>query len=360
MGQKVNPTIFQLNRTNIWDSRYIEKKSKDFYLHTVKDLEIKKFIINFLKKNGLNVHKCKINYSNNNLNIFITYKQNLNSIPVINDINKNQSIKLTNNFIYEKNTNLKNSNNILKSIKNYFNYENINYKKKLLEKKRKKEHFSTKSLKIKRIKIIKYYKKYLNLKRNKNINNIKINNFFNNLFESITLFYNKLFKITLIIQPFNNNIIKIINKKKHALLQEKLVSLKKYQRNEFFKEGVNLMFMCVMNKKSAYLLSEYISINLKKLKKHNFFLKFIQTTLTMFEKSFSSEIKGIKIKIKGRINRRPRAKSRIIEIGHIPVITLNSYIDYSETTAYTSNGTIGVKVWICEKYKNTGGKIKYV
>jgi ribosomal protein S3 len=58
-------------------------------------------------------------------------------------------------------------------------------------------------------------------------------------------------------------------------------------------------------------------------------------------------IKGIKIKIKGRINRRPRAKYRIITIGNIPFMTLKSDIDYSETTAYTSNGTLGVKVWIC-------------
>jgi ribosomal protein S3 len=29
--------------------------------------------------------------------------------------------------------------------------------------------------------------------------------------------------------------------------------------------------------------------------------------------------------------------------------TLKSKIDYSQSTAYTKNGTFGVKVWICNK-----------
>ena len=32
--------------------------------------------------------------------------------------------------------------------------------------------------------------------------------------------------------------------------------------------------------------------------------------------------------------------------GRIPLQTLRAYIDYAEKTAYTTYGTIGVKVWI--------------
>ena len=53
MGQKINPNIFQINKTNEWNSEYIEKKSKDFYLHTIKDLEVKKFIYKFFKNHNL-------------------------------------------------------------------------------------------------------------------------------------------------------------------------------------------------------------------------------------------------------------------------------------------------------------------
>jgi ribosomal protein S3 len=70
----------------------------------------------------------------------------------------------------------------------------------------------------------------------------------------------------------------------------------------------------------------------------------------MFGTKTFSIAKGIKIKIKGRFNGAPRAKHKIINIGNnMPVLTLNSNIDYAETTSYTSNGTFGVKVWVCEK-----------
>jgi ribosomal protein S3 len=53
--------------------------------------------------------------------------------------------------------------------------------------------------------------------------------------------------------------------------------------------------------------------------------------------------------IKGRINNAARSNKKIITIGRVPIKTINSKIDYSESTAFTSNGTIGVKVWVSEK-----------
>jgi small subunit ribosomal protein S3 len=162
----------------------------------------------------------------------------------------------------------------------------------------------------------------------------------------------------LILQPLNSNICNILNKKQQNLLKKKLIKLKKYQRNEFFKEGINLMFSAVNEKNSANLLSKFISFSLKKLKRHNFFLRFIKTALTMFMsyKTISSKIKGIKINVKGRLNRVPRAKSKMITIGNVPLLTIDSNIDYSETTSYTTNGSIGVKVWVCEKLKTKNVK----
>ena len=58
-----------------------------------------------------------------------------------------------------------------------------------------------------------------------------------------------------------------------------------------------------------------------------------------------NKIKGIKIKIKGRFNGRSRANSQTIKLANgVPLITINSKIDYSETTAFSKNGTFGVKV----------------
>jgi ribosomal protein S3 len=347
MGQKTNPNVLRLRKINDWNSKYIEKKPNEFYLYTSKDLEIKKFIFNFFKANDLIVHNCKIDYLNNNLNIYITYQQSVNSISKINTINKIQKIKLIKKINFIKKPHKKNSNTLLKNIKNYFNYENLSYTKKLL----KKPTYSNKFLKLKRIKLLKYYKKHISLKKNKNITNLFANYFLNKLFQSLILFYNKSLNITLIIKSLNTNTIKTINKNQQIFLKKKLIKLKKYQRNEFFKEGVNLIFSSLFNKNSANLLSNYIAINLKKLKRHNFFLRFVKTILNIFlTKTFSTLIKGIKIKIKGRINGAPRAKQKLLTIGsNMPILTLDSSINYSETIAYTSNGTIGVKVWICEK-----------
>jgi ribosomal protein S3 len=344
MGQKTNPNIFQINKTNEWNSKYIEKKSKDFYLHTIKDLEVKKFIYKFFKSYNLSIHNCKLNYSNNSLNIYISYQQDYTSIFLTNSINKTQKIKFINNSIVKIN-NKNRYNNVLRAIKNYYTYEYLIFKKYSLKKRITENKIST----IKRLNILKYYKKYLNLKKTKLFKNLMLNNFLNKFFRSLNLFFlNKFITINLIIQPLNIKLINVFNKKKHDIIKKKLIKLKKYQKSSFFKEGTNIIFSLISKNNSAFLFSNFIAITLKKLKYHNFFFKFIKTALTIFisDKFISTKIQGIKIKIKGRLNKAPRAKSKIIIIGNLPIFTIDSNIDYAETTSYTSNGTLGVKVWM--------------
>lgn len=353
MGQKTNPNIFRISKTNDWKSKYTEKKLNEFYLYTAKDLEIKKFIIKFFKNHGLLVHNCNLNYSNNALTINVAYQQGFNSTFLLNELNKHQKIKFIKNKIDSRVTNVpqKTYNNILKTIKNQYNYGNIIYKTNL---KKSQYNYALNKIKIqsKRVKALKYYKKYLQLKANKDFNTINSNTFTNKLLESISQFWGEKVKIILTLKPLNNNIKTNLTKKQHKLLKKKIVQLRKYQRNEFFKEGVNLIFSSVNLHSSAKLISEFISQNLRKLKRHNFFFKFVKNILNIFiNKTFSSKIRGVKIKIKGRFNGVPRAKSKIFQIGkHMPVLTLNAKISYSETTAYTANGTFGVKVWVCEQH----------
>ena len=160
-------------------------------------------------------------------------------------------------------------------------------------------------------------------------------------FESLAHFTSKKFKFILILQRLNDNIKQTTKKKS--------IKLRKYRENKFFQEGIKTLFTCATNKKSSKLLAQFIAIQLKNLKHHNFFLKFIKDTLSLFKKNIFSKFKGIKIKVKGRLNGRPRARSRVIKIANnIPVLTIDSNINYSETTAFTPNGTFGVKVWINE------------
>ena len=62
-----------------------------------------------------------------------------------------------------------------------------------------------------------------------------------------------------------------------------------------------------------------------------------------------SKISGISIIISGRINGFPRAKKKQIRIGILPLQSINSEIDYFKETVYTDNGTLGLKILICNK-----------
>lgn len=60
----------------------------------------------------------------------------------------------------------------------------------------------------------------------------------------------------------------------------------------------------------------------------------------------NKKAKGAKIMIKGRLNGAEIARKEHLKKGKIPLQTLRSDIDYASSTAYTTYGTIGIKIWI--------------
>ncbi len=60
----------------------------------------------------------------------------------------------------------------------------------------------------------------------------------------------------------------------------------------------------------------------------------------------NNEIQGAKVMVKGRLNGAEIARKEWLKQGRIPLQTLRSSIDYAQATAYTTYGTIGIKVWI--------------
>ena len=125
--------------------------------------------------------------------------------------------------------------------------------------------------------------------------------------------------------------------------------LQKFRYTPFFKEGINLIFLSVYKHNSSKLLTKFIEIQLKTIKRHKFFMTFLKKTLTLFLNSNFSKIKGVRIKLKGRLNGVPRAKHKILNVGDIPIQTIDSIVDYSESTIHNSNGSYGIKVWIVGK-----------
>jgi len=60
------------------------------------------------------------------------------------------------------------------------------------------------------------------------------------------------------------------------------------------------------------------------------------------------EVQGAKIMVKGRLNGADIARKEWLKKGRISLQTLRANIDYAQATAYTTYGTIGIKVWICK------------
>jgi small subunit ribosomal protein S3 len=62
--------------------------------------------------------------------------------------------------------------------------------------------------------------------------------------------------------------------------------------------------------------------------------------------SIRSGAKGIKIRCAGRLGGSEMARVEEYREGRVPLHTLRADIDYAAITAFTTYGTIGVKVWI--------------
>lgn len=62
--------------------------------------------------------------------------------------------------------------------------------------------------------------------------------------------------------------------------------------------------------------------------------------------SSSREVQGVRIAMKGRLDGAEMARYEWAKRGRIPLQTIRGHIDYADKTAYTTFGTIGIKVWI--------------
>ena len=176
------------------------------------------------------------------------------------------------------------------------------------------------------------------------------------MLESLSQYTKKKVNIFIKLQNLNNYKQFAYNQVKSCKTVFK--QLKKFVRNSFFKEAINILFISISKRKSAKLLAEFISYQFKLnqirsdqitiSRKDNYFLGFLKQTIKLLINADISHLTGAKIVIKGRFNRAPRAKKVIMQFGKFSLQSFNSKIDYHQSTAYTINGTFGIKVWMCE------------
>jgi small subunit ribosomal protein S3 len=60
----------------------------------------------------------------------------------------------------------------------------------------------------------------------------------------------------------------------------------------------------------------------------------------------NKDVNGAKIQISGRLDGAEIARSEHLEEGNLPLQTIRANIDFAKSTAVTTYGTVGVKVWI--------------
>lgn len=64
------------------------------------------------------------------------------------------------------------------------------------------------------------------------------------------------------------------------------------------------------------------------------------------ERVMQAGAKGVKVAIGGRLNGAEIARTEHLSSGKIPLHTLRADIDFARSTAHTTYGTIGIKVWV--------------
>lgn len=290
-----------------WKHQYFEKNSKELHTNIFRSLEIAQYLKKTLENHGLYLHDYKINFVNSKINIFLC-------------ICKSKQINTKTKF------NNKKSEKIHKEI-----FKKV--QKKIVSQ----NNYVTKNLQT--LNICKTYRHKI---QNEGFQTLKINDLSNKILKSLKLFTKNKQDICLTIKEIN-----FVNSNEKT--KQILKTLFKFQKTPFFNEGKTLLAP-ITTYNSAQLLGNFISTQLRSVKKqHNFFFNFLKESLKIMISQKFSKIKGTKIIIKGRINNAARSQTRVINLGKISLIAQNSNINYSESTAFTSNGTIGVKVWVSEK-----------
>ena len=294
MSQQSKLKIFRLGfKTNEWNSKYVETNNEDRALYLYQETQIRKFLLSIFKKKEIFTYNFKIVRSHNKVNVIITYFTNIhidnkNSQPFKN--------KLTNFLNFCNNEEIEHPS----YSSNVKSFNDI-----------KQKDFST-------LQILKVLQSFVGKSSSVSIKllNIKTSLFFK--------------------EQFKKKLLQIV------------YQLRKYQKKEFFFQTLVILLITYQKKNSAELLGNWITLQLSKLKIHNQFLAFLNVALVLLLNSYFSNIKGIKILIKGRLNNKPRKQTKIIQAGKISLQTFESVINQSQSTAYTKNGTLGIKVWICE------------
>ncbi|MEA1926302.1 MAG: 30S ribosomal protein S3 [Patescibacteria group bacterium] len=95
---------------------------------------------------------------------------------------------------------------------------------------------------------------------------------------------------------------------------------------------------------NAQLLADDAAMQLEKR------ISFRRVMKTMISKvMYNRNVLGVKIQLSGRLGGAEMSRTEWLSQGSLPLHTLRANIDFAKAIAYTTYGTIGVKVWLNKK-----------
>lgn len=337
MGQKTDARIFRqgTNKKN-WEVRHIAKNIEESSLFLYRTLEVQRYLNRFFGLYKIKIQNCKIFYSHDSLQVFVAFYLTTKTIYVIRKSLTKYSKKLS--------LQVKRS----PSKKRGWEY----HRRKTLWFKRPSQKVR---LKVKKLQKIKGKKGLTQHKSNPWLAS-SLKGFQEILIASLVKYTKNKVDVSVTLQNLNRH--KQLPYNQLEGLKRIFKQLRKFVKNPFFKEAMNILFINIVRRKSSKLLAEFISdqFRLNQLRtdqrtiprKDNYFLGFIKQTILLFLKCDASCLIGVKIAIKGRFNRAPRARTAKMYFGKFSLQSFKSKVDYYQSTSYTINGTFGIKVWLCE------------
>jgi len=121
--------------------------------------------------------------------------------------------------------------------------------------------------------------------------------------------------------------------------------MQKLIRDNFFKSKKTSLRVEVQEVKNFEENASLIAQNVaEQLEKRMPFKRAMKTMLEQVTKN--NLVKGVKIMVSGRLNGSEMARLEWAAKGVLPLHTLRANIDFARATAFTTYGTIGVKVWL--------------
>ena len=170
----------------------------------------------------------------------------------------------------------------------------------------------------------------------------------------------KILKTNLILLNFKN-VNKEINQNLVKLLYQKISRFAGMLFSRRFNLLIDFIKVTALFCEKKVPLQTFLSLlgqifRILQKRKHNrffFFLKYLFQLLVSnpeFKNSLTmSNIEGIKFVVNGKLQGKTRADSSCIQIGAVPIQSLNKNIEFSRLHVYTLYGVFGFRMWVYRK-----------